>query len=108
MRIGVVLRTTDQHGVASVYTQRLLSALLQLQSGTNSSSLSESALVGTYAGFPEVEETALAARTTPELGPDRRDPRHPAASDRRVIQPEVPIPRELLALGLGLSRPRLR
>jgi len=66
VRIGIMLRHYDQHGGGvRVYTQRLLSALLQLHRGHEFVFFYRNpALVGTYAGFPGVEETALAARTT--------------------------------------------
>ena len=109
MRIGIMLRHYDQHGGGvRVYTQRLLSALLQLRSGHEFVFFYRNpALLGTYAGYQEVEETALAAHD-PEVGPVRCDPRHPAAPDRRVIQPEVlHSSASSLPLGLGLSWPRL-
>jgi glycosyltransferase involved in cell wall biosynthesis len=61
-----MLRHYDQHGGGvRVYTQRLLSALLQLRSGHEFVFFYRNpALVGTYAAHPEVEETALPARTT--------------------------------------------
>jgi glycosyltransferase involved in cell wall biosynthesis len=66
VRIGVMLRHYDQHGGGvRVYTQRLLSALLQLRSGHEFVFFYRNpALVGTYAAHPEVEETVLPARTT--------------------------------------------
>lgn len=65
MRIGVMLRHHDQHmGGVRVYTRNLLAALLELRSGHEFVFLYRNpALVGTYAGDPQVEEVALPART---------------------------------------------
>jgi glycosyltransferase involved in cell wall biosynthesis len=61
-----MLRHYDQHrGGVRVYTHRVLSALLELRSGHEFVFLYRSpALVGTYAAHPEVQETALPARTS--------------------------------------------
>ncbi len=65
MRIGVMLRHHDQHmGGVRVYTRNLLAAMLELRSGHEFVFLYRNpALVGTYAGDPQVEEVALPART---------------------------------------------
>jgi glycosyltransferase involved in cell wall biosynthesis len=65
MRIGVMLRHYDQHmGGVRVYTQKLLQALLQLQSGHQFVLLYRNpALVGTHAADPQVEEVVLPARS---------------------------------------------
>jgi glycosyltransferase involved in cell wall biosynthesis len=61
-----MLRHYDQHrGGVRVYTHRLLSALLELRSGHEFVFLYRNpALVGTYAAYPEVEETAVAGRSS--------------------------------------------
>jgi glycosyltransferase involved in cell wall biosynthesis len=65
VRIGVMLRHYDQHGGGvKVYTQRLLRALLDLQSDHEFVLLYRNpALVGTYQGEPSLEEVALPARS---------------------------------------------
>jgi glycosyltransferase involved in cell wall biosynthesis len=65
MRIGVMLRHYDQHGGGvKVYTQRLLRALLDLQSDHEFVFLyRSSALVGTYGNERAVTEVALPARS---------------------------------------------
>jgi glycosyltransferase involved in cell wall biosynthesis len=65
VRIGVMLRHYDQHsGGVKVYTQRVLRALLDLQSQHEFVLLYRNpALVGTYRGQQGVEEVALPARS---------------------------------------------
>ena len=65
MRIGVMLRHYDQHGGGvRVYTQRLLQAMLDLETRHQFVFLYRNpALLGTYASRPEVEEIALPARS---------------------------------------------
>ena len=65
MRIGVMLRHYDQHGGGvRVYTQRLLQAMLDLETRHQFVFLYRNpALLGTYASRPEVEEVALPARS---------------------------------------------
>jgi glycosyltransferase involved in cell wall biosynthesis len=60
-----MLRHFDQHmGGVRVYTRRLLDALLELRTGHEFVFLYRNpALIGTYAGDPQVEEVALSART---------------------------------------------
>ena len=65
MRIGIMLRHYDQHGAGvKVYTQRLLRALLDLESGHEFVFLYRNpSLIGTYRGESAVEEVALPARS---------------------------------------------
>lgn len=65
MRIGVMLRHYDQHGGGvRVYTQRLLQAMLDLETRHQFVFLYRNpALLGTYASRPEVEEVVLPARS---------------------------------------------
>jgi glycosyltransferase involved in cell wall biosynthesis len=65
VRIGVMLRHYDQHGGGvKVYTQRLLRALLDLETDHEFVFLYRNpSLVGTYRSEPSVEEIALPARS---------------------------------------------
>jgi len=65
MRIGIMLRHYDQHGGGvRVYTQRLLHAMLQLDTGHEFVFLYRNpGLLGTYAGNRRVQEVALPARS---------------------------------------------
>jgi glycosyltransferase involved in cell wall biosynthesis len=65
VRLGIMLRHYDQHGGGvRIYTQRLLRAMLDLQTNHEFVLLYRNpALIGTYGGEPGVTEVALPARS---------------------------------------------